>query len=93
MLETLARGRSIVASDVSGAREAIADDAGAVVPIGDVAALGSAIVERLMDAELMEREGRAGRRRAEERHDLRKTTQQIADLYNEILGPEDQLLV
>jgi glycosyltransferase involved in cell wall biosynthesis len=86
MLEALARGRSVVASDVSGAREAIADDAGSVVPIGDVHALASAIAERLGDPELTEGEGRAGRRRAEESHDLKKTTQQIADLYAEVLA-------
>jgi glycosyltransferase involved in cell wall biosynthesis len=86
MLEALARGRSIVASDVSGAREAISDDAGAVVPIGDVQALASAIGERLADPERTTREGLAGRRRAEDKHDLRKTAQQIAELYDEILG-------
>lgn len=87
MLEALARGRSIVASDVSGAREAIAEDAGAVVPIGDVEALSIAIVERIEDPDLTDREGRAGRRRAEERHDLKKTAQQMADLYAEVLNP------
>jgi glycosyltransferase involved in cell wall biosynthesis len=86
MLEALARGRSLVASDVSGSREAIADDAGAVVPIGDVQALASAISERLGEPELTEREGLAGRRRAEENHDLTKTAHQIAQLYYEILS-------
>ncbi|MGH2754660.1 MAG: glycosyltransferase [Actinomycetota bacterium] len=86
MLEAMARARSIVASDVSGAREALDEGAGRVVPIGNVAVLGAAIVERLKDPGLRDSEGRTGRRRAEERHDLRKTSQQIADEYEAILA-------
>jgi glycosyltransferase involved in cell wall biosynthesis len=44
-------------------------------------------VERIEDPDLTDREGRAGRRRAEERHDLKKTAQQMADLYAEVLNP------
>ena len=85
MLEALARGRSVVATDVSGAREAIASDAGAVLPIGDAAALATALTDRLKDPALAAGEGRAGRRRAEERHDLTRTADQIAELYEQIL--------
>ena len=85
LLEALARGRSVVASDVDGAREAIGDDAGAVVPVGDKTALADAIAERLLDPRPAEREGRAGRSRVERNHDLKQTTAKIAQLYSELL--------
>jgi glycosyltransferase involved in cell wall biosynthesis len=43
---------------------------GAVVPVGDTAALAAGIVARLADPSLAAREGDAARRLAEENHDL-----------------------
>ena len=65
MLEAMAIGRSVVATDVGGAEEALGGEAGAVVPPGDAAALASAIVERLRDPARTAAEGRAARERAE----------------------------
>ena len=86
MLEAMARGRSIVATDVPGALEALADDAGAVVPPEDPAALADAIAVRLLDRELAAAEGRRARERAEQAYDLRTTTARIAEVYGELLG-------
>jgi glycosyltransferase involved in cell wall biosynthesis len=89
MLEAMASARSVVSTDVPGAREALGDDAGAVVPIGDVYALAAALAERLLDPELARREGEAGRRHAAERHDLRSATEAIARLYGEVLAARE----
>lgn len=86
MLEAMARGRSVVTTAVSGAEEAIAGGAGAVVPIDDPRALADAIAARLSDATLVAAEGATGRSRAEQRYDLRRSTTAIADLYGELLG-------
>ena len=48
MLETMASARSLVMTDVPGARDALGDHAG-IVPPGDLRALAGAIVERLLD--------------------------------------------
>jgi glycosyltransferase involved in cell wall biosynthesis len=85
MLEAMATGRSVVASDVGGAREALGGEAGAVVPPGDAAALASGIVERLRDPARTAAEGRAARERAGS-HDLRTSTAALAALYEELLG-------
>ena len=63
-LETIACGRSLVASDVAGMREVIGDDAGTVVAPGDAAALACAVALRLGEPERAEREGRRARARA-----------------------------
>ena len=49
-LEALAAGTPVVATDVQGMRELLADGAGAVVPLDDGAALGDAIAALLGDA-------------------------------------------
>lgn len=84
LLEALARGRSVVATDVAGSAEAIGDDAGAVVPVGDTVALAEAIATRLQNPELAAAEGRAARARAEHSYDLTRTTAAIAELYTEL---------
>jgi glycosyltransferase involved in cell wall biosynthesis len=86
MLEAMARGRSIVATDVPGALEALEDDAGAVVRPEDPAALADAIAVRLLDPARAAAEGRRARQRAEQAHDLATTTARIAEVYDELLG-------
>ena len=64
MLEAMGRCRTVVATDVQGAREALvqhSSPAGAVVPLGDARALADAMVRRLVDPALAAREGLAGR--------------------------------
>jgi glycosyltransferase involved in cell wall biosynthesis len=69
VLEAMAAGRSVVATDVSGMREALIDAssgaaAGALVPTNEPAALATAIIRRLADSELADREGKVGTLRA-----------------------------
>jgi glycosyltransferase involved in cell wall biosynthesis len=85
-LEAMARGRSIVATDVAGTREQLGDEAGAVVPPEDGSALAAAVAQRLSDPALATREGAAGRERAVRAHDIRKTTQQLVEVYEEVLA-------
>lgn len=86
LLEAMATARSVVATDVAGARDALGDKAGAVVALGFIPALVDAVVERLQHPVLAAEEGRAGRRRAEQSHDVRMTNDRIVALYEELLG-------
>jgi glycosyltransferase involved in cell wall biosynthesis len=81
LLEAMACERSLVATDVGGAREALGDDAGAIVPPENPARLADALAERLLDAAKVETEGRAGRQRVEGAYDLRHTADTIAEIY------------
>ena len=78
-LEAMASGRSVVATDVDGMRESVGGAAGAVVPVGDPAALVDALAGRLADPELADREGHAGRERAVELFDVRRTASSVSD--------------
>ena len=85
MLQAMARGRSVVSTDVAGARETLAGDAGGIVPVENAAALADAIVERLLDPARAETEGDAGRRIAAEKHDVRERAERMSALYAEVL--------
>lgn len=84
MLEALARGRPVVSTDVSGAREVIGDTAGAVVPIEATEALGDALADRLADPHLAAREGAAGRAVVERDHDVRRRAERVLGIYERI---------
>jgi glycosyltransferase involved in cell wall biosynthesis len=86
MLETMASARSLVITDVPGARDALGDGAAGIVPLGDRRALAAAIIERLLDPALAASEGTAARARVERRHDIHDSTRGVARLYARVLG-------
>jgi glycosyltransferase involved in cell wall biosynthesis len=86
MLETMASGRSLVMTDVPGARDALGADAAGIVPRGDARLLAAAIIERLLDPALAAAEGSAARARVERFHDIRDATAGVAELYAGMLG-------
>lgn len=84
VLEAMAAGRSVVATDVDGMRESIGESSGCVVPPEDPDALVPPIVARLTDPELATVEGSSAARRARELFDVRRTHETIARLYQEV---------
>ena len=64
-LETAAAGKPVVASDIGGLSDVVADgETGLLAPAGDSGALAAAMTRLLADAGLRERMGEAGRHRA-----------------------------
>ncbi|MDQ2909465.1 MAG: glycosyltransferase [Actinomycetota bacterium] len=86
MLEAMASARSLVITDVPGARDALGDGAAGIVPLGDQRALAAAIIARLLDPGLAAAEGTAARARVERFHDIRDATRGVAELYAALLG-------
>jgi glycosyltransferase involved in cell wall biosynthesis len=92
MLEAMARGRSIVATDVPGAREALGSHAGAIVPVDEPRALADALVARLLNPNEAAIEGRAARLRAEQHYSFVTTAAAMANLYRELLERRRQAI-
>lgn len=86
VLEAMAVGRSVVASEASGMLELLGTEAGVVVPVGDHRALARALTERLLHPVRTAEEGRAGRRRAEASHSLPQVGNAVAELYEDCLA-------
>ena len=85
IIEAMALGRTVVATDVDGVREALGDNIGKVVASDDPRALVGPIVDRLLDTDLAAREGRRATRRVERYFDMRRTHDEIARLYDDLL--------
>ena len=85
-LEAGASGRSVVITDVAGAREAVLPGTGAVVPVEDPAALAQAVGIRLRDRAVTDREGTAARSHVSGEFGLSASGARMLDVYAEVLG-------
>ena len=82
ILEAMAAGLPVVASDVGGVGELVVDgETGLLVPPADPARLADALERLLGDSALRRRLGAAGRTRAFERFDLRPLQHAHLELY------------
>jgi glycosyltransferase involved in cell wall biosynthesis len=86
LLEAMACGRSVVATEVPGVREALGPGSGSIVAVEDETGLADAVADRLLDRSLTAAEGKAGRARAERYHDLGTTHERMAAVYAGVLG-------
>ena len=84
--EAMMRGTAVIAS-ATGAQPEIVnnDETGFLVPPGNVAALTDALFKLLSSRELAEEMGQAGRKRAIEEFSEQRRTQNLLDIYQEII--------
>ena len=87
-LEAMACGRPVVITDVDGARESLPPGQGprCLVPPERPDALAAAVAELLLDPLLRESLGHQARRHVTTTHDVRRTTEAVAEVYRELLG-------
>jgi L-malate glycosyltransferase len=86
-LEALACGVPVVASDVGGLPEFVAEgEVGFLRPMGDVAALAEAVGRLLGDEPLRRRLGAAGRRLAETRYAPAPAVDRYLEIYRRVLA-------
>lgn len=86
ILEAMQAGLPVVATDVGGVGEAVADgETGFLVPYGDVPALKQAIEQLLDNAELSAEMGRAGRRRYDRCFTLDRMVDETLAVYQGVL--------
>jgi len=87
LLEALSSGRPIVTTDVPGCREVCNDGTnGLLVPARDITALSSAIEKLVLNPELRQAMGRAGRLRAETEFSNEIVCSQTLDLYRKLMS-------
>lgn len=87
ILESMAAGLPMVATDVGGNREAIIDgETGFIVPPADPDALADRLIRLLEDPVLGQKMGRAGRQRIEAHFTLDRMVRDTQRFYEEILS-------
>ena len=85
IIEAMAAGLPVVASDVGGNAECVKDgETGFIVPPRSPEMMAARLSELLADGGLLERTGQAGRMRAESLFDVRSMVKQTADLYRSL---------
>jgi len=83
-VEAMAAGLPVVATDVDGFREVVADGVtGLLVPAGDPRCMADALVRLLRDEKMRRKMGRAGRARAEQLYDFDRNVDDMLALYRE----------
>jgi glycosyltransferase involved in cell wall biosynthesis len=88
ILEYMAAGRPVVATDVGGAREAIIDGCtGFLVPATHDVDMAERLVALLKDPKRAREMGAAGKRRVEEKFSCETQLQSTEKLYNALLTP------
>jgi glycosyltransferase involved in cell wall biosynthesis len=86
VLEAMAAGLPVVATDVGGLPEMVIDgESGILVPPGDSDALAEAIGELLDDPSRAETMGRAGLALAMDRHDIEKVVREVEGVMDRLL--------
>jgi glycosyltransferase involved in cell wall biosynthesis len=87
ILEAMAAGRAIVATEVGAAREMLGDGGGVLVPPHDPPALRAALDLVLGDADLREALGRRARAVVEERFSIKAVVDGLETVYDALLRP------
>ena len=88
ILEYMAAGLPVVATDVGGNREAITEQEGFVVPKGDTKAMANAILQLALDRNLRQKMGRLGRLRAMKTFSVDSMVKEHQKVYLELLSPK-----
>lgn len=87
LLEAMAVGLPVVATDVGGNREVVRHgETGALVPVGNAPALATAMFSLLTDPERARRMGAAGRERVDADFNIDRTVAAYEQAYMELLG-------
>jgi glycosyltransferase involved in cell wall biosynthesis len=93
ILEAMAAGVPVVASDIAGNRDLVVhEQTGYLVPVGDRAGFARRANRLLDDAPLAARLGRAGRARAELDFAPGRMIEHYAALYRDVLGATSQIV-
>lgn len=93
VIEAMAAGKPVIATHMGGLPDIVADgESGLLVPPGDPAALRAAVQRLLNDPALRERMGQAGRQRVE-LFTAEAVVPQIEQVYQDLLGSTEGVLV
>ena len=88
LLEAMASGLAVVASDVAGNREVLRDDeTGLLAPVGEPAAFGAALRRIVADGKLRRRLGHTARKHVTAEYDINRTVEAYARVYEGMCVP------
>lgn len=89
ILEAMAAGKPVVASDMGGRELVVNDVSGLLYPSGDIAALADCLATLIADDEMRRRMGEAGRRRVLEEFSMETMVRTMENIYAECAGESE----
>jgi glycosyltransferase involved in cell wall biosynthesis len=90
ILEYMAAGRPVVATDAGGAREAVQEgETGYIVPVGDDKLMATRIIDLLQAPERARAMGESGRRVVHQKFSCAAQLERTQELYDSLLRPGD----
>jgi len=93
ILEYMAAGRPVVATDVGGAREAIVEgETGYLVPAGDYQRMAERITSLVVNPMLAQAMGQRGRSLVQEKFSAKRQLERTLALYERLIGTRDSHL-
>ena len=93
LIEALAAGRPVVATDVGGVREVVRHGVdGLLAGSGDSAGVARALLTLLSDAPLRRQMGASGRERVRDRFGRARLLREMAGIYRNVLGMRDSAI-
>lgn len=87
VMEAMASGRPVLATNVGGIPESIDDSVGALIEPGDPSLLADAVAAYDDDRPRLQAQGEAARTRAGERFDIREKAATMVKVFQSLLGP------
>ena len=91
MLEYMAMGKPVIATDCGGNREVVSDAVtGILISDNSPQTIAGAVIWLLEHPETMKRMGRLGRKRVYERFNIKQMTRSYEKLYNSLLGERER---
>lgn len=90
ILEAMAFGLAIIATDIAGVGEAVSQDCGILVKRGDKQAIKQALEKLLLNPNLVQKMGKASRQRASRLFPLSKMLSETEKIYKELLNAPSQ---
>ena len=86
LIEAMAMGRPVVATDIGPTKEILGQESGMLVPVGDAAAVANALCHLLDDAAARAEMGVAGRSRFLECFEMSRHVAAVETVYAQVLG-------
>lgn len=88
LIEAMAMGKPVVATEVGGVTDIVTEDVGCLVPPSDDQAVALALLDLLSDEEMAKSRGEAGRRRVLKDFTSRRVASRMEQVYQSLLDPD-----
>jgi len=86
LIEAMAAGRPVIATDIGPTREIVGEGTSVLVPVGDAEAVAKAIVTLLQDRRYSQTLGMLGRQRAGQRFGMERYLDRITKVYERVMS-------